>query len=100
MKYFFIHLEGAEHTADFCEKFDQLFNAFNSRGHDSSAKMAHPMSSESGHKEFLRKMLPWVQSIKSKGIHRLFVIFLMNIGKLFLSTVPCLGQGTKAVALH
>ena len=45
----------AEHTAQFIENFDQLFNAFNSGSLKSHQKMRHALSEKSGHKDFLEK---------------------------------------------
>ena len=50
-------------TAHFLENFDQLFNAFNSGNLRSSQKMGHGLSEHSGHHEFLRNALEWLQSI-------------------------------------
>ena len=57
----------AIHTADFIEKFDQLFNCFNSRRITSSAKMQHAMTSSSKHDSFLAETKEWLKKIKTKG---------------------------------
>ena len=61
----------AEHTADFLENFDRLFNVFNSNSLHSTAKMRHAFNDTSGHREFLQEMLDWLKSLKYKGIYHL-----------------------------
>ena len=51
-------------TALFIEKFDQLFNAFNSRNLRSSQRKGHGMTGTSGHVEFLQDTLDWLQSVQ------------------------------------
>ena len=57
----------AASTAEFIENVDQLFNCFNSRTPTSTAAMRHAMSETSGHKEFLKSSLDWLQTLSSKG---------------------------------
>jgi hypothetical protein len=57
--------EGAEETAMFIEKMDQLFNAFNSRSRKSTSTMQHALSAKSGHTEFLQETLAWLQTLQS-----------------------------------
>ena len=57
--------EDAEATADFCEKFDQLFNALNSATVKSSQPWRGALSETSGHKKFLLETREWLLSIES-----------------------------------
>jgi hypothetical protein len=50
-------------TAEFIERFDQLFNAFNSGNLCSKQKMGHGMSERSGHTTFLLETLDWLQTV-------------------------------------
>ena len=50
-------------TAEFIERMDQPFNAFNSQTLTSPALMQHSLTVTSGHKVFL----DWLSKIKSKG---------------------------------
>ena len=59
--------EEAAHTAEFIERMDQLFNAFNSQMLTSPAFMPHALTETSGHKVFLLGILDWLSKIKSKG---------------------------------
>ena len=61
--------EEAAHTgtAEFNEKMDQLFNAFNSQTLTSPALMPHAQIETSGHKVFLLEILDCISKIKSKG---------------------------------
>ena len=54
-------------SADFCEKFDQLFNAFNSHSLTSSQTMKHALSANSGHLVFLQTMLEWLEVVKARN---------------------------------
>ena len=54
-------------TAEFIERMDQLFNAFNSQTLTSPALMQHALTVTSGHKVFLLGILNWLSKIKSKG---------------------------------
>ena len=58
-------------TADFAENFDQLFNAFNSGSIKSSHAMRHAVSESSGHSEFLREKLAWLETVQSCSAHSL-----------------------------
>ena len=65
-----IHVaEETAHTgrAEFIERMDQLFNAFNSQTLTSPALMQHALTVTSGHKMFLLGILDWLYKIKSKG---------------------------------
>ena len=65
-----IHVaEEAAHTgsAEFIERMDQLFNAFNSQTLTSPALMQHALTVISGHKVFLLGILDCLSKIKSKG---------------------------------
>ena len=65
-----IHVaEEAAHTgtAEFIERMDQLFNAFNSQTLTSPALMQHALAVTSGHKVFLLGSLDWLSKIKSKS---------------------------------
>ena len=53
-------------TAEFIERMDQLFNAFNSQTLTSPALMQHALTVTSGHKMFLLGILNWLSKIKSK----------------------------------
>ena len=53
-------------TAEFSERMDQLFNAFNSQTLTSPALMQHALTVASGHKVFLLGILIWLSKIKSK----------------------------------
>ena len=62
-----IHVaEEAAHTAEFIERMDQLFNAFNSQTLTGPALMSHALTETSGHK-LLLGILDWLSKIKSKG---------------------------------
>ena len=53
-----IHVaEEAAHTAEFIERMDQLFNAFNSQTLTSPALMPHALTETSGHKVVLLGIL-------------------------------------------
>ncbi|KAK7457998.1 hypothetical protein BaRGS_00039119 [Batillaria attramentaria] len=54
-------------TAAFIERFDQLFNAFNSSNLKSKQVMGHAMSLNSGHIEFLQDTLAWLETVKTKS---------------------------------
>ena len=56
----------AESTAEFIEKFDMLFNCFNSGHFHSKKKMSHAFSDNSGHVEFLNDCLEWFKNLKPK----------------------------------
>ena len=63
-----IHVaEEAAHTAEFIERMDQLFSAFNSLMLTSPALMPHALTETSGHKVLLLGILDWLSKIKSKG---------------------------------
>ena len=63
-----IHVaEEAAHTAEFIERMDQLFNAFNCKTLTSPALMPHALTETSGHNVFLLGILDWLSKIKSKG---------------------------------
>ena len=53
-------------TAEFIERMDQLFNAFNSQTLTSPALMQHALTGTSGHKVFLLGILYWLSKTKSK----------------------------------
>ena len=53
-------------TAEFIERMDQLFNAFNSQTLTSPALMQHALTVTSGHKVFLLGIVNWLSKIKSK----------------------------------
>ena len=57
----------AQHTAEFVERMDQLFNVFNSSTLSSTAKMRYAMSENSKHKEFLADCLEWLSQVRSLG---------------------------------
>lgn len=57
----------AQHTAQFIETMDRLFNCFNSSGLHSTAKMRYAISDRSEHKTFLLECLDWLSTVKSKG---------------------------------
>ena len=59
--------EDANETALFIERFDKLFNAFNSGNLTSEKPMGHGMIEKSGHKEFLHNILRWLQSVESQS---------------------------------
>ena len=63
----------SQHTADFIESFDQIFNYLNSRTLKSPAKWRHAFSETSGQKEFLMDTKNWLDRLKSKGIIFLFL---------------------------
>lgn len=52
-------------TASFIERFDRLFNAFNSGKMNSSMRMRHAMSTSSGHREFLTDTLEWLNKLQT-----------------------------------
>ena len=56
----------AKYTAEFIEKFDKLFNAFNSGSMKSKNPMRHAISANSGHKEFLKEMQKFLDKVKLK----------------------------------
>lgn len=75
--------EEALHTADFVEKFDQLFNSLNSKTVSSPALMRHALSPTSGHLDFWKEKLVWIKSVKSKGIfHYIYIYKLCKLYKL------------------
>ena len=55
----------AKTTADFIEKFDQLFNSFNSRTIKCTHKFREAISNNSNHVDFLQKTLDWLATIQS-----------------------------------
>ena len=55
--------EEATHTAQFIDKFDKLFNAFNSRTVKSSQPMGHPFTRTSGHEKFFSEMLNYLDNL-------------------------------------
>lgn len=57
----------ADHTAEFIETMDRLFNCFNSSGLRSTAKMRYAISEKSEHKTFLLECLNWLAGVKSQG---------------------------------
>ena len=59
--------EEYRHTADFLERFDKLFNTFNSRTMTSASQYQHAFSSSSGHIEFLRESEEWLKTVKCKS---------------------------------
>ena len=59
----------AKETALFIERFDQLFNAFNSGNLRSTQRMTHGMSQKSGHKDFLLGTLDWLKTVQSHSAH-------------------------------
>ena len=69
----------AIHTAHFIEKFDSLFNAFNSSSLNAPHKYRRAFSITSGHQEFLSECLKWLSEVKHNGKH---------------SSLPCL-EGWK-----
>ena len=54
-------------TAEFIERIEQLFNAFNSLTLTSPALMQYALTVTSGHKVFWLGILDWLSKIKSKG---------------------------------
>lgn len=54
-------------TADFLEKFDRLFNAFNSGSLNSHQKMGHAIKEDSGHVPWLLETLEWLETVRSSG---------------------------------
>ena len=63
-------------TAEFIERMDQLFNAFNSQTLTSPALMQQALTVTSGHKVFLLGILNWLSKIKSKGNNGIILILL------------------------
>ena len=63
-------------TADFIERMDQLFNAFNSQTLTSPALMQHALTVTSGHKLFLLGILNWLSKINSKDNEGSILILL------------------------
>ena len=57
----------AQPTADFLDKFDQLFNCFNSKCSTSAAPLRYALSAESKHHAFLVDTLSWLKTVRSKG---------------------------------
>ena len=57
----------AIHTGSFIERFDQLFNAFNSSSTSSPQKMRYAMSATSEHLSFLQDCAQWFKGVKSNG---------------------------------
>ena len=53
----------AEATAEFIENMDQLFNAFNSKSIHSKQNFGHTLSSTSGHIEFLKSSLQFMEEL-------------------------------------
>ena len=63
------HLDSqAEHTASFIEMFHEMFhemfNAFNSNSLKCSQKFRHAIQNESGHVQFLKDALTFLDTIK------------------------------------
>ncbi|XP_025107337.1 uncharacterized protein LOC112572044 [Pomacea canaliculata] len=63
--------DAAKQTALFIERFDQLFNAFNSSRLSSGRQMGHAMSRSSGHKEFLCDTLQWLRTVETPSSNAL-----------------------------
>ena len=72
----------AINTAHFIEKFDSLFNVFNSANLNDAHKLRRPIKHDSDHVEFLKETLQWLQCVKP-----------LNPGRS-RSTLPCL-EGWK-----
>ena len=59
------HLDAeAKHTASFIESFDQLFNVFNSNSLKCSQKFRHAIQNGSGHVQFLKDAMKFIESVK------------------------------------
>lgn len=54
-------------TANFIEKIDSLFNAFNSSGSKKSQSMRHAFHEKSGHKTFLEETHEWLKSVRPRS---------------------------------
>ena len=54
----------AKHTASFIEMFDQIFNVFNSNSLKCSQKFRHAIQKESGHVQFLKDALTFLDTIQ------------------------------------
>lgn len=58
-------------TATFVDRFDALFNAMNSRTLHSSQPMGHAFSTTSGHEDFFKETLDWLDGVRPKGKRQL-----------------------------
>ena len=66
------HLDSqAEHTASFIEMFHEMFNAFNSNSLKCSQKFHHAIQNESGHVQFLKDALTFLDTIKQPSGRKL-----------------------------
>lgn len=61
----------AEHTAEFVERIDRLFNCFNSRHEWDSAPMRGAILTESGHMAFLEECSSWLSTVTAQSGRRL-----------------------------
>ena len=61
-KYGCLPLE-ATHTANFLNRFNRLFNCFNSRTAKGSSEMDHAISNTSSHINFLNECIQWLDSV-------------------------------------
>ena len=57
-------------TAEFIEKFDQIFDSLNSSSSDSPKRLNKPITQDSDHCEFMKELSTFVQKIEVK-IHQI-----------------------------
>ena len=63
-------------TAEFIERMDPLFNAFNRQTLTCPALMQHALTVTSGHKVFMLGILDWLSKIKNKGNDGIILMLL------------------------
>lgn len=90
----------AKQTALFIDRFDQLFNAFNSGNLHSGRQMGHAILVHSGHTEFLQDTLEWLHIVKTPSSRSCLIPFLpcLSGGWLFVLYWHCLKIFTQTMA--
>ena len=74
----------AAYTAEFIEKIDKLFDAFNCRCFKEKKVLKRPVSKSSGHVSFLNSCVPWLKSLQIVGAKNVLCIkgWILNIACL------------------
>ena len=84
----------AIHTAHFIEKFDNIFNVFNSATLTNAHKFRCAISETSDHVAFLKDSLNWLDSVKSLGKHK--TLPCLEGWKLTITSLLCLWKELKS----
>ena len=74
----------AAYTAEFIEKIDKLFDAFNCRCFKEKKVLKRPVSKSSEHVSFLNSCVPWLKSLQIVGAKNVLCIkgWILNIACL------------------